>query len=616
MQPHPSGKKPDSSNSQKNGTPQKIIVLDFGGQYAHLLARRVRELNVYSELMLPTAPASELKKAAGIILSGGPSSVYDSDAPKFNPEIFTLGIPVLGLCYGQQLIGQEMGGKVEPGAVKEYGSATLSPSGGKLFEGVPKKFTVWMSHGDKVSVLPTGFTGTASTADCENAAIANDSKKIYGLQFHPEVTHTQNGMKILSNFVFGVCGCDGSWTMKDYLEMKISETQNQAKGKKVFLLLSGGVDSTVALALLGKALGPERVFALHVDTGFMRSGESALVKEEIEKLGIRKIHVLDAGEKFISALEGVCEPEQKRNIIGQLFVDLAIEELGKLGFDGKEWLLGQGTIYPDTIETGGTKNSNKIKTHHNRAPIIMKMIGQGKVIEPLGQLYKDEVRQIGKLLGLPEKLVNRHPFPGPGLAIRILCSEGDDKVASGLEEGINKKIKGSGYSARLLPIKAVGVQGDNRTYRNAVLLEGKYDHAALEEVSTLITNSFNSVNRVLFLAKPQSAEKITLLRAFLTKERIAKLQQADQIAMKISGDAGLHEEIWQFPVVLIPVDFGGKGEGIVLRPVSSREAMTAKFYPLPQKVLGEMAQKIMEVKGIGAVMLDVTHKPPATIEWE
>lgn len=594
----------------------KILVLDFGSQYTHLLARRVRELNVYSEIMLPTAPSSELKKAKGIILSGGPASVYDADAPKFNPEIFTLGIPILGLCYGQQLIGQEMGGRVGPGEVKEYGTAVLVPSKGRLFDGLPKKFTVWMSHGDKVSKLPPGFMGTASTSDCEFAAIANEPEKIYGLQFHPEVTHTEHGLKILSNFALGVCGCRPNWTMQDFLDMKIAEIKKYAGDKKVFLLLSGGVDSTVALTLLGKALGPERVFALHVDTGFMRKGESALVKEEIEKIGIRKIHVLDAGEKFLKALEGVYEPEEKRNIIGQLFVDLSMQELKALGFDENEWLLGQGTIYPDTIETGGTKNSNKIKTHHNRAPVIMKMIGQGKVIEPLDQLYKDEVREIGKLLGLPEKLVNRHPFPGPGLAIRILCSNGKGMADRKSEAGINYLAAKYGFCARLLPIRAVGVQGDNRTYRNAVLLEGPLDYGRLERASTAITNAFNTVNRVVYLVNPAKEQEIRLMEAYLSKGRIAKLQEADEIAMKVSGLAGLDEEIWQFPVVLLPIDFGKKGEGIVLRPVSSREAMTANFYPLPEKVLFEMAEKIMKVEGIGAVMLDATHKPPATIEWE
>ncbi len=594
----------------------KIIVLDFGSQYTHLLARRVRELGVYSEILLPTATERELGGAKGIILSGGPASVYDKGAPEFNRGIFSLGIPTLGLCYGQQLIGHELGGKVEPGKVKEYGAAKLRPSGGKLFEGMPKEFTVWMSHGDKVSRLPAGFSGTASTSDCEYASIANDAKKIYGLQFHPEVTHTENGLKILSNFVFGVCKCSRGWSMKNYLWEKVAEIRKAAAGKNVFLLLSGGVDSAVALALLAKALGPERVHALHVDTGFMRKGESASVKKELEKLGIKDVNVVDASAKFFSALEGVAEPEEKRKIIGQLFIDVAAEELGRLGLDDKKWILGQGTIYPDTIETGGTKNSNRIKTHHNRAPAIMKMIGEGRVIEPLAQLYKDEVRELGKLLGLPEQLVERHPFPGPGLAIRILCSGGKEEIDLAAEKGINLLAQKSGYSAKLLPVKAVGVQGDNRTYRNVALLQGKIDYEMLERASTMITNSFNSVNRVVALVRPEKIGAVSLKKAFLAKERVATLQDADSVAMGEAGKAGLMGEIWQFPVVLIPVDFGGRGEGIVLRPVSSREAMTAKFYAMKKEILLAMAEKILKVKGIGAVMLDVTHKPPATIEWE
>ena len=597
---------------------QRIIVLDFGSQYTHLLARRVRELGVYSEILLPTASKAELEGAKGIILSGGPASVYDKDAPKFNGEIFGMGIPILGLCYGQQLIGQELGGRVEPGSVKEYGTARLSPSaeGGKLFNGIPGEFTVWMSHGDRVSALPPGFVGAGSTADCEYAAIADEGRKIYGLQFHPEVTHTEHGMKILSNFVFGVCGCAQNWSMENYLGQRMDELRKEAGGKKVFLLLSGGVDSTVTLALLARALGPERVFALHVDTGFMRKGESEMVKKEIGKLGIRKVHVLKAGKKFIEKLDRVHEPEEKRNIIGQLFVDLAMKELGKLGLEKGEWLLGQGTIYPDTIETGGTKNSNRIKTHHNRAPVIMRMIGEGRVMEPLSQLYKDEVRQIGKLLGLPAKLVDRHPFPGPGLAIRILCSDGKAGVDDGTELEINAMGEKYGFRARALPVKAVGVQGDNRTYRNAVLLEGPLDYAKAEEASTAITNAFNSVNRVVLLVAPEKVKSIALKKAYLTKKRVGLLQEADAAAMREAEKAGLAGEIWQYPVILLPVNFNGKGEGVVLRPVSSREAMTAKFYPMEKKALLSTARKIMGLKGIGAVMLDVTHKPPATIEWE
>jgi len=595
---------------------EKIIVLDFGSQYTHLLARRVRELNVYSEILLPTAPTEKLKKAAGIILSGGPASVYDKEAPRFNKELFELGIPILGLCYGQQLISHELGGKVEPGNIKEYGITKLSTRNNMLFEGVPSNFTVWMSHGDKVTMLPQGFIGTASTIDCEFAAIANESKKIYGLQFHPEVTHTENGMKILANFVYKICNCKPTWTMENYLEEKIIEIQKIGKNKKIFLLLSGGVDSTVTLALLAMALGPENLFAMHVDTGFMRKNESKIVKKEVEKLGIKKIQVINAGKAFLSALKGVYDPEEKRNIIGKLFVDITMKEMKKINLDENDWLLGQGTIYPDTIETGGTKNSNKIKTHHNRAPIIMKLINEGKVIEPLNQLYKDEVRKIGKLLGLPDKLIDRQPFPGPGLAVRILCSNGNEKIDVKAEENINKKIEGMGYRAKLLPVKAVGVQGDNRTYRNAVLISGELDYAKIEEVSTLITNSFNFVNRVVFLVEPNKIKSIKLCKSYLSNKRVKKLQEADFIAMNEIENAGIINDIWQFPVVLLPVDFNGKGEGIVLRPVSSKEAMTAKFYPLPEKILKKIAANIMKIKGVGAIMLDVTHKPPATIEWE
>ncbi|HLC79554.1 MAG TPA: glutamine-hydrolyzing GMP synthase [archaeon] len=593
----------------------RIIVLDFGSQYTHLLARRIRELGVYSQIMSPTVSSAELAKSKGIILSGGPKSVYDKDAVAYNPQIFSLGVPILGLCYGEQLIGHTLGGKVELGKVKEYGSAKFQATKTELFAAVLPNSTVWMSHGDKVLVLPEGFSKIGSTKDCEFAAIADERRKIYGLQFHPEVAHSQEGMKILSNFVFRICGCKPNWTMKGYLEKKITEVQKNAGNKNVFLLLSGGVDSTVCLALIAKALGAQRVHALHVDTGFMRKGESKLVVEELEKLGCGKIHLVEAQDKFLQKLDWVTDPEEKRNIIGKLFVDIAIEELNNISFEPGTWLIGQGTIYPDTIETGGNENSNKIKTHHNRAPIIMEMIEKGMVIEPLKDLYKDEVRELGKLLGLPEKLVNRHPFPGPGLAIRILCS-GTKDVNLEAEKEIMKIAKKEGYAATILPIKAVGVQGDNRTYRNALLLEGKFDYEALERVSTKITNSFNSINRVVALVFPKKINSIELKAAFLTKSRIQKLQEADFAATQILAKTKQYDSIWQFPVVLLPIDFNKNGEGVVLRPVESKEAMTAKFSKINKSALKKMATRILKIGGIGAVMLDITHKPPATIEWE
>ncbi|HZX20020.1 MAG TPA: glutamine-hydrolyzing GMP synthase [archaeon] len=594
----------------------KIIVLDFGGQYTHLLARRIRELGVYSEIKAPTVSSEELHDAKGIILSGGPQSVYDEDAIAFNPELFEVGIPILGLCYGQQLIAHELNGKVEKGKVKEFGSANLKAGNNVLFNGLPKEFTVWMSHGDTVESLPKGFENIGETEDCANAAIMNEEKQIYGLQFHPEVSHTQNGLKILSNFVFDVCGAHQNWTMENFLAEKIDEIQKETGDKNVFLLMSGGVDSTVALVLLDKALGSDRIHALHVDNGFLRKNESETVVRELENLGLGEIHLVDASKEFLEKLEGIVEPEEKRNIIGQYFVDLALEELDNLNFETDTWLIGQGTIYPDTIETGGTQNAKKIKTHHNRAPIIMEMMKEGRVIEPLKELYKDEVRQLGKILGIPEKLLNRHPFPGPGLAIRALCSDGSEKADKKLEKKVNEKLAKTEYNARVLPIKAVGVQGDNRTYRNAVVLEGPINYDKLEKISTLITNSFDEINRVVFLLYPMQATSIELEKAYLTKERLDKLREADAIIMGIVEEKKMQKEVWQFPVVLLPLNFNSKGEGIVLRPVYSREAMTAKFARLGPGVIEEIVEKVSKIKGIGAIMLDVTHKPPATIEWE
>ena len=599
------------------GKENKIIVLDFGGQYTHLLARRIRQLKVFSEIMLPTAPEKELQKAKGIILGGGPSSVYEGDAPKFNKKIFTLGLPVLGLCYGQQLMAQELGGNVKPGKVKEYGKASLEVlEQGTLFKGLGKKELVWMSHGDKVEKLPEGFKATGSTTDCKFAAIADEGKKLYGLQFHPEVTHTEHGLKMLENFVFKVCNCKADWTIKNFAEEKIKEIRKQVGKKKVFLMASGGVDSTVVLALLEKAVGQKKIVALHVDHGLMRKNESAQVKEALEKIGVKELKIVNAGEKFLKALEGTTDPEKKREIIGNLFVEVADKEIRALGLNEEGWLLGQGTIYPDTIETQGTKHSARIKTHHNQVELIKTLTAQGKVIEPIRELYKDEVRELGLKLGLPKKIVSRQPFPGPGLGIRILCSNGKQESVEGIE-GRAKKISATfGFNAKILPVKAVGVQGDSRTYRFVVALGGNLDWKKLDACSTRLTNELKEVNRVVFTLFPEKTDNVKLVEAYLSRERISLLQEADAITMQETDAAGLTEKIWQFPVVLLPLNINGKGQGIVLRPVFSTEAMTAEFAAMDERVLKRIVEKISLLQGVGAVFFDVTHKPPATIEWE
>src|SRR3989338_4135914 len=388
----------------------QIYILDFGSQYTHLIARRIRQLNVYSEIKLPTVSIDEIKDAKGIILSGGPASVYDKTAVKYNPEIFKLNVPILGLCYGQQLMAQALGGKVSPGEVKEYGFAELEiekkrsnskknkivkKEKSKLFAGLKDTEIVWMSHGDYVSKLPKGFEAIGSTKDCKAAAFENRKEKLFGLQFHPEVTHTPNGMKIIENFV-KICKCKKNWTMHNYLKQAISDMREKVGKRNVFMLISGGVDSTVAFALLNKALGSKRVYGLNIDNGFLRLNEAEWIVKKMKMLGYANFHQVDAGYEFLDAVRGITDPEQKRKVIGKVFIDVQRKVLQSLKLNHDDWLLGHGTIYPDTIETQGTKHADLIKTHHNRVEIIQKMIKEGKVIEPLMHLYKDEVREPGK----------------------------------------------------------------------------------------------------------------------------------------------------------------------------------------------------------------------------
>jgi len=595
----------------------KILVVDFGAQYAHLIARRVRQLGVYSEIVLPETSLEKLKDCSGIILSGGPSSVYEEGVPRVSQKIFELGKPVLGLCYGHQLMSFLLEGKVEQGQVKEFGTAQLEILKQEgLFEGLQEKETVWMSHGDSVKELPAGFEVIGKTRDCEKAAIANLDKKFFGLQFHPEVTHTPNGLKIFENFVLNICNCKKDWSIKNYIELKCREIKEQVGNKNVFLLASGGVDSTVALALLYKTLGEKRVYALHVDIGFMRQDESAWVGRQLEKLGFGNFHVINAEKEFFDCVKGLVDPEEKRKAIGQKFIDIQNRELKNLDLNPEKWLLGQGTIYPDTIETAGTKHSATIKTHHNRVDSIKKLVEAGLVVEPLNLLYKDEVRALGEELGLSEKLVWRHPFPGPGLAIRCLCSNGILEDVSDIQKRAESVAKEFGLQAEILPIKSVGVQGDARTYAHPCILIGETDWKTFEKASTRITNEIKEINRVLRLLAPDAIDSIELIKATLTRERIALLQQADAIVMRAIADAGLMRDIWQFPTVMIPLMVNGGGESIVLRPVDSMEAMTAKFYPLDEEVLKKITDEVLALNGIGAVFFDLTHKPPGTIEWE
>jgi len=641
-----------------------IVVLDFGGQYAHLIANRIRRLGAFSEIREAETKASELKNAAGVILSGGPASVYEEGSPQGDPEIFKLGIPILGICYGHQWIAHALGGSVKPGTTKEYGQTevTLSSSGpegrreasrlaefipssveglarGKqkssLFEGLPQKFTVWMSHGDTVVKLPEGFRTIASSPDCEVAAMEDVKRKIFGTQFHLEVTHTPQGMEILKRFV-DLCD-HAPWSVEDFATHIGAQVKRDVGNRKVFMLVSGGVDSTVAFTLLEKTLGRDRVYGLLVDTGLMRKNEVQQIQQSLEELGFDNLHVEPASDRFFERLKDVYDPEDKRRIIGETFLEVQREVAKSLSLDGPDWVLGQGTIYPDTIETGGTRHADRIKTHHNRVAEIQKMIAEGRVIEPLKDLYKDEVRKLGELLGLPHDLVWRHPFPGPGLGVRILCAKEPAPVTLSLTAlpklGSEGGSKGEcRFAHAVLPLRSVGVQGDARTYRHALVLftdtpiHGYTDTHwnELWQLATDIPNKHRNFNRVLvctshtaqvFFERSREAEFIFTPSA-ITRDRADLLREADATVDEEVRRAELYEKIWQFPVVLLPVGMKPKGQSIVLRPVDSTEAMTANATRLPKEFLETVTKKLLKLTGIDLIFYDLTSKPPATIEWE
>ncbi len=604
-----------------------IAVIDFGGQYAHLIANRIRRLRVYSEIFPPHVDPSALRGVSGIIFSGGPSSVYDPDQPAFNAALLDASVPILGLCYGHQLLCMLMGGEVVAGDVREYGSAKLCITReSDLFAGLGDSQEVWMSHGDVVAKLPDGFEILGTTEDCPSAAVGDAQRRIYGLQFHPEVAHTRRGVEMLDNFL-AICDAPRTWTMAHYAKGVIDDMRAQVGDRNVFLLVSGGVDSSVAFVLFNKALGADRVLALHIDNGFMRRGETAAVTDFLKREGFDNLVVKDASDDFLLSVEGLVDPEAKREAIGQTFLEVKDKVMARLHLNAAHWVLAQGTLYPDTIESGGSAHAALIKTHHNRIDLIDELIAQGKVVEPLAQLYKDEVRELGRELGLPDHLVWRHPFPGPGLAVRCLCSDGevDGKDIAAAESAALAIASEAGLQVQILPVKSVGVQGDFRTYAHPALIFGPADELlprlyrdwrALEDISTRMTNSVPGINRVVCLIAPDAPPKLRLKRAFLTRRRLDVLREVDAIAMRALNRAGLMAAVSQMPTVLAPLTTDGQNEVAILRPISTPDFMTARFAALPHNLVREIAADILKVPGIAAVCYDITHKPPGTVEWE
>ena len=592
----------------------QIVVLNAGGQYCHLIARRIRELGVHAVVGDISKPAADLASARGVIISGGPASVVDPTSPSVDLGLYDLGVPVLGICYGHQLMARDLRGRVEPGVTKEYGHSTLNVGDCELFQRIPSSpIRVWMSHGDTVVDVPPGFCSVGETDDCKVAAMADRRRHLYGLQFHPEVVHTEHGTEILRSFVFDVCASQRDWDPRARLEQVMTSIRSTAGDRKVFFLISGGVDSTVAFYLCARALGPERVLGLYVDTGLMRESDADAMHFLERAVGKNAVRVADRSADFLSALAGVTNPEQKRAIIGDVFVDVQEDEFARLGLRDREWLLGQGTIYPDTIESGGARHAAKIKTHHNRAPRIQALLEQGRVIEPLVEFYKDEVRVLGEQLGLPHDVVWRHPFPGPGLAVRCVCSEASAPVRAA------SLTLPAGVRGFVVPVRTVGVQGDERSYSNLLALEGVGDIESAGALSRKITNEHRTINRVVDVVhrRPDRPfEALAIHPATLTPERVALLRAADDAVTKIVRAHGLYDSIWQFPVGMLPLGVSPGGETIVLRPVNSRDGMTAEYARLPETVVREIASALATLGRVDAVVYDVTNKPPATIELE
>jgi len=501
---------------------EKIIILDFGSQYTHLIARRIRELKVYSEILPFDTPLEKITDGdvKGVILSGGPDSVYRPTAPKLKKEVeewlLKGEIPVLGICYGHQLLAYLLGGRVERGKKGEYGRADIEiVEKNELFKGLPARQVVWMSHGDWVSKVPPKAEILARSGEI---IVAFRLDKFYGVQFHPEVRHTQYGRAILNNFLFEICKCSGSWKMGDIVEKIIEDIKQEAPTGNVLMAASGGVDSTTSACLIKMALGPERIHLVVIDTGFLRKEEAEKAVKMYRKLGFKHVHLIDARKEFLSALKGVVDPEEKRRIISQLYFKILDEKASKLAEKYGEFkYLGQGTIYPDRVESGVTgRKTARIKTHHN---VVYAHLSKLVKLEPLKDLYKDEVRKLAKLIGIPEEVVYRHPFPGPGLAIRVLgeVSEKKLEILRKVDRIVEEELRKAGLYRNLwqafpvlLPVKTVGVMGDERTYKYAIAIRAvvsedamtaefaKLPWSLLEKIGSRIVNEVREVNRVLY----------------------------------------------------------------------------------------------------------------------
>lgn len=612
-----------------------VAILDAGSQYGKLIDRRVRELNCFTELLPLNTKASELSKYQAIIISGGPNSFNYPNAPQCDPDLKNLDVPILGICYGMQWLNFAFGGKVKKGLIREDGQLFVElDTSILLFNGLSPREKVLLTHGDSCDYIPEDLE-IIGKSEHSVTSIKHKTKPFFGVQFHPEVDLTSNGKMIFSNFLYKIAGLSGTYNMEDRLANALKDLKENIGDKNVVVLVSGGVDSTVCAALLFKVLGADKVHAIHINTGFMRKNEDVLVKEALNEIGFN-IKVIDATEEFFNGfteingkktglLKDSLQPEEKRKIIGDTFINVIMKEIENLNL--KEYYLAQGTLRPDLIESASILASSKadvIKTHHNDTALVRKKREEGLIVEPLKDYHKDEVRQLGRMLGLPEKLIERHPFPGPGLAIRIICAE--ELYVTQDYNDLNKRLKeicGEVQSC-ILPIKSVGVQGDGRTYSYVAAFHGKPDWNNFIKLTKSITQTLHQINRVVYLFGNFNENEMNLHPTYLREDTINKLREADYIVNKClnSWDEGrLGKKISQMPVILIPLSFDVNNTcSIVIRPFITNDFMTGvpaiPGEDIPIELLEKIVDEVLTVKGVSRVLIDLTSKPPGTTEWE
>ena len=616
---------------------EKLAILDCGGQYTKVIDRRVRELGVKSDIFPINVKSEDLKDYGSVILSGGPNNVADGQRLKFDKNIFELGIPVLGICYGMQLMSDYFGGIVDSNVKKEYGQNEITINTKvPIFEGLAETQQVLMSHGDTVKVCPNGFEVIAKSGEAI-AGIGNVERRMYGVQFHPEVDLTEEGMKMLENFIRKVAGYKEFYALEDRIQTSIKMIQEKVKDNKIVVLVSGGVDSAVTAALLVKALNPDNIYAIHIDSGFMRKNESDVICENLKQLGLKNLirenakdyffnTVVEVNGKKIGPLVDTVDPETKRQIIGEIFIRIANNVIERLGLDPKNTFIAQGTLRPDLIESGNPDISgfaHKIKTHHNDVEIVREARKKGLIVETNSDWHKDEVRKVARKLGLEESIASRQPFPGPGLAIRLLCHDKKEEVIITKEEvgKLELVLKGTSEKGYILPIKSVGVQGDARSYRNLCLMTGNGLNFNWKEVTTKakeITDTINTINRVGYiLNKTELTESPKCFDMRICDECVDLLRELDKIVTTNLEKAKVNQTF----AVLIPIGISKK-YSVAIRTFVTDDFMTGRPGEIGKEVSKEMLEKtvneITEKYGdkIEYIIYDVTSKPPATCEWQ